>query len=89
MPWRREWERKFLEDMTSLGVERPSAMPRDGVRAGDRLLLVGDAMQISHDEDRGSVYFDTRAFESKGHDYGKLCPENIGNQGLMAEGEGS
>jgi len=23
-----------------------------------------------------------------GHDYGKLCPENVGNEGLMAEGEG-
>ena len=35
------------------------------------------------------MYFDTKAFENKGHDYGKLCPENIGNQGLMAEGEGN
>jgi cysteinyl-tRNA synthetase len=85
----REWERKFLEDMTSLGVERPSAMPRVTEYVPEIVSFVETCIQNGFAyEDQGSVYFDTRAFESKGHDYGKLCPENIGNQGLMAEGEG-
>jgi cysteinyl-tRNA synthetase len=37
----------------------------------------------------GSVYFDTAAFEKAGHKYGKLCPEQIGNSELLAEGEGA
>ena len=85
----REWERKFLEDMTSLGVERPSAMPRVTEYVPEIVSFVETCVSNGFAyEDRGSVYFDTKAFESKGHDYGKLCPENIGNQGLMAEGEG-
>ena len=37
----------------------------------------------------GSVYFDTVAFgNAKNHVYGKLVPSNVGNTGLLAEGEG-
>ena len=80
---------RFLEDMTALGVERPSAMPRVTEYVPEIVSFVETCIQNGFAyEDRGSVYFDTKAFESKGHDYGKLCPENIGNQGLMAEGEG-
>ena len=40
-------------------------------------------------ESKGSVYFNTVAFEKCGHKYGKLIPEQIGNSDLLAEGEGS
>ena len=74
----------------SLGVERPSAMPSVTEYVPEIVSFVETCVSNGFAyEDRGSVYFDTKAFESKGHDYGKLCPENIGNQGLMAEGEGN
>ena len=41
-------------------------------------------------ESNGSVYFDTTAFAAaKNHVYGKLVPSNVGNEGLLAEGEGA
>jgi len=37
----------------------------------------------------GSVYFDVAAYRaSKRHTYGKLVPENVGNQAAVEEGEG-
>jgi len=40
-------------------------------------------------ESQGSVYFSVSSFESQGHRYGKLLPEQIGNSVLLAEGEGA
>jgi len=85
----RQQERLFLEDMTALGVERPNAMPRVTEYVPEIVSFVEKCIKNGCAyEDKGSVYFDTVAFEKQGHDYGKLCPENIGNEGLMAEGEG-
>ena len=36
----------------------------------------------------GSVYFDVRAFAAAGNKYAKLCPESVGHQAALAEGEG-
>ena len=85
----REWEHAFLEDMTALGVERPTSMPRvteyvpEIVAFVEKIVANGFAYA-----DQGSVYFDTVAFGRAGYDYGKLVPESIGSAELMAESEG-
>ena len=85
----REWEHAFLEDMTALGVERPTSMPRvteyvpEIVAFVEKIVANGFAYA-----DQGSVYFDTVAFGKAGYDYGKLVPESIGSAELMAESEG-
>ena len=89
----REWEHKFLEDMTELGVERPTSMPRVTEYVPEIVAFVQRIVDNGFGyEDQGSVYFDTVAFSKAGHDYGKLVPESIGPDGvsaeLMAEGEG-
>ena len=86
----REWEQKFLEDMATLNVERPTVMPRvteyvpEIVRFVEKIVSDGCAY-----ESNGSVYFDTVAFEAKGFKYAKLMPEHVGSAALMAEGEGA
>ena len=39
-------------------------------------------------ESGGSVYFDVEKYSKSSHVYGKLVPENVGNSGAVAEGEG-
>ena len=49
--------------------------------------MLGTAHHCSYASD-GSVYFDVRAFAAAGHTYAKLCPESVGHQAALAEGEG-
>jgi cysteinyl-tRNA synthetase len=85
-----KYETEFFEDMASLGVQLPNIVTRvseyipEIVQYIETLISNGVAY-----ESNGSVYFDTKAFEKKGHCYGKLMPEQIGNSELLAEGEGA
>ncbi len=85
-----KYEKEFNEDMASLGVEQPDMVTRVSeyvpliVEYISTLIAKGVAY-----ESNGSVYFSVANFESKGHKYGKLMPEQIGNSELLAEGEGS
>lgn len=85
-----KYEVEFFEDMAALGVQLPNMITRvseyvpEIVEFVDALIQKGVAY-----ESGGSVYFDTAAFGSKGHCYGKLMPEQIGNSELLAEGEGA
>lgn len=83
-------EADFFEDMASLGVPLPDIVTRvseyipEIVAYIEKLITNGVAYAAS-----GSVYFNTNAFEQKGHIYGKLVPEQKGNSDLLAEGEGA
>ena len=85
-----KFENEFLDDMKALGVQLPDIMTRvseyvpEIVQYIEKLIAKGLAY-----ESNGSVYFSTSAFQEKGHTYGKLKPECIGNSELLAEGEGS
>lgn len=85
-----KFEAEFFEDMASLGVQFPDIVTRvseyipEIIQYIEKLILKGVAYASS-----GSVYFNTTAFESKGHIYGKLVPEQKGNSDLLAEGEGA
>jgi len=85
----REWEHKFVQDMTALGVERPTCMPRVTEYVPEIVDFVAKIVKNGFAyAESGSVYFDTVAFAAAGYDYGKLMPESIGSAELMAEGEG-
>lgn len=86
----REFEREFLEDMDSLNVLRPDYLTRvseympEVIEYVERIIKNGFGY-----ESAGSVYFDTEAFAAAGHNYGKLEPWSVGNDALLAEGEGA
>lgn len=85
-----KYEVEFFEDMAALGVQLPSMVTRvseyvpEIIQFVEALIAKGVAY-----ESNGSVYFDTVSFGQKGHCYGKLMPEQIGNSELLAEGEGA
>jgi len=87
----REMEALFWADMRALNVQPPSAITRvteyipQIVAFIERILANGFAY-----ESHGSVYFDTEAFQrDPSHLYGKLCPQMVGNEELLREGEGA
>lgn len=86
----KEFELEFMEDMDSLNVRRPDFMTRvseyipEVIQYIEQIITNGYAY-----ENGGSVYFDTGAFVNDGHNYGKLEPWSVGNEALIAEGEGA
>lgn len=86
----REFETEFMEDMDALKVRRPHYVTRvsefipEIVEYIETIIANGFAY-----ESAGSVYFDTTAFTCEGHNYGKLDPSSVGNESLIAEGEGA
>lgn len=86
----REWEKRFLCDMATLNVERPTAMPRVTEYMDEIVAYVEKIVEngFGYCDGQGSVYFDTKAFAEAGYGYAKLVPENVGSAELMAEGEG-
>ncbi len=84
-----KFEAEFNEDMLALGVEPPDIV----TRVSEYVPLIVEYIEtlvqngVAY-ESNGSVYFSVVNFESKGHKYGKLMPEQIGNSELLAEGEG-
>lgn len=86
----RQYETEFMEDMDRLNVKRPDFLTRvteympEVVEYVERIVKNGFAY-----ESAGSVYFDTKAFVAAGHSYGKLEPWSVGDEKLLAEGEGA
>ena len=84
----REWERKFLEDMTALGVERPSAMPRVTEYVPEIVAFVETCVKNGFAyEDRGSVYLIQKHSRTRATTTASCVPRTLGIRGLMAEGE--
>ena len=85
-----KYEAEFIEDMIALGIQLPDISTRvseyipEIVSYIETLISKGAAY-----ESNGSVYFSVADFEKAGHKYGKLVPEQIGNEKLLAEGEGA
>ncbi len=85
-----KYEAEFFEDMNRLGVKLPDLITRVSEYVPEIIEYVDGLIKKGYAyESNGSVYFNTRAFESCGHKYGKLMPEQIGNSDLLAEGEGA
>ena len=85
-----QYEREFVEDMAALGVPLPDMVTRVSEFIPEIIAYIQELVDkgIAY-ASNGSVYFSTAAFQEKGHVYGKLMPEQIGNSELIAEGEGS
>lgn len=79
------YEKAFLEDMDTLGVRPPTVLTRVSEYIDEIIeyvqKIVDNGMAYSS---CGSVYFDTQAFISQGHTYGKLNPWAVGSA-LSAE----
>lgn len=86
-----QYEAEFLRDMGRLGIAPPDVMTRvteyipEVIEFVERIIANGYAYASN-----GSVYFDVEKYgSSKTHYYGKLVPENVGNDTATAEGEGA
>jgi len=85
-----KYEAEFFEDLARLGVAAPDMI----TRVSEYMPEIIDYIKVLVDkgiayEMNGSVYFDTIAYQTCGHVYGKLVPEQMGNSDLLAEGEGA
>lgn len=85
-----QFENEFMEDMDSLNVKRPDFL----TRVSEYIPEVIEYIQTIIDngfayESGGSVYFDITNFTDAGHNYGKLEPWSVGDESLIAEGEGA
>ena len=85
-----KYEAEFVEDMLLLGVPLPDLVTRVSEYVPEILKFIQGLIDnnVAY-ESNGSVYFSTESFQAKGHTYGKLMPEQIGNSELLAEGEGA
>lgn len=86
----RHYETEFMEDMDNLNVLRPTFLTRVSEYVPEVVAYIEKIIQNGFAyESNGSVYFDTGAFVDAGHSYGKLEPWSVGNETLIAEGEGA
>lgn len=86
----RHYETEFMEDMDSLNVLRPHYLTRVSEYVPEVIDYIEQIIRNGFAyESEGSVYFDTTAFQEAGHHYGKLEPWSVGNEELLAEGEGA
>lgn len=86
----RHYEAEFMRDMDALNVLRPTYITRVSEYITETVDYIRHIMQNGFAyESHGSVYFDTAAFQAAGHTYGKLEPSSVGNEALIAEGEGA
>ncbi|KAG5181938.1 Cysteinyl-tRNA synthetase [Tribonema minus] len=85
------FEADYMEDMKALGVRPPEHITRVSEFVPEVVAYIEQVIANGYAyESNGSVYFDVQAFHKhKGHHYGKLLPEGLGNAELMAEGEGA
>ncbi|CAK9205088.1 unnamed protein product [Sphagnum troendelagicum] len=82
------YEREFMEDMKSLGVQDPNVLTRvteyiPQIIEYVRVILNHELAYVANN----SVYFDTKAFRDAGHTYGKLNPWAVGSSQLASESE--
>lgn len=86
----RDFENEFMEDMDNLNVKRPDFITRVSEYVPEVIEYIETIIKNGFAyECEGSVYFDTKAFVNAGHNYGKLEPWSVGNEALIAEGEGA
>lgn len=83
-----KYEKEFLEDMQNLGVKPPMVL----TRVTEYIDIIKEYVQKIIDQGfayvaKGSVYFNTRAFQEAGHIYGKLNPWAVGSSELASESE--
>lgn len=84
------YENEFMEDMDNLNVLRPQYLTRVSEYVPEVIAYIEQIIENGFAyESQGSVYFDTTAFVDSGHNYGKLEPWSVGNEALIAEGEGA
>ncbi|CAG0924107.1 unnamed protein product, partial [Notodromas monacha] len=74
----KKYEDSFMDDMAALFVRRPSGIVRVSEHVENIQRFVQTLMdkKLAYRSSSGSVYFDTRAFESSGFTYGKFVPLN-------------
>jgi cysteinyl-tRNA synthetase len=92
-----KYEQEFLDDMKALGIRTPDVLTRVSEYVPEITEMVQKIIDngfgyVAKESSEGpkSVYFDTAAFTAaKEHHYGKLEPWSIGNNKLLAEGEGA
>ncbi|CAN8064943.1 unnamed protein product [Agarophyton chilense] len=86
----RHYEAEFMRDMDSLNVLRPHYITRVSEYVSETVAYIQQIIDNGFAyQNGGSVYFDTTAFVQAGHEYGKLEPTSVGNEALIAEGEGA
>eukprot|EP00668_Euglena_longa_P048442 GGOE01065510.1.p1 GENE.GGOE01065510.1~~GGOE01065510.1.p1 ORF type:complete len:608 (+),score=202.99 GGOE01065510.1:108-1931(+) len=87
----REMEALFWADMRALNILPPNVVTRVTEYMPEVIAFIQRIMANGYAyESHGSVYFDTEAFQrSPNHLYGKLCPQMVGNEELLKEGEGT
>lgn len=86
----RQYENEFFEDMDDLNVKRADFITRVSEYVPETVDYIETIISNGFAyESHGSVYFDTGAFVDAGHNYGKLEPWSVGNEALIAEGEGA
>lgn len=84
-----KYEEEFLDDMAVLGCRPPTVLTRVTEYMDEIVAYVGKILEnnMGYELD-GSIYFDTQAFQSSGHTYGKLNPWAVGSTALGGEGDG-
>ena len=87
----RRYEAEYLADMAALGVSPPDALTRVSEYVPEVIEFIQGIIDAGYAyASNGSVYFDVAAYQATGKQaYGKLVPENVGDAGALAEGEGA
>lgn len=87
-----KFEQEFHEDMRALGVAPPTVLTRVTDYMDEIVEYISAMVQkgVAY-ESNGSVYFSVNDFTSDKFNgvYGKLEPENVGDEAKLAEGEGN
>ncbi|KAG4305561.1 hypothetical protein PORY_001117 [Pneumocystis oryctolagi] len=85
------WEHKYNEDMRALGVLEPSIVVRVSEFIPEIIKFIQGIIKNGYAyESKGSILFDTTAFEANSrHTYAKIEPWNKNNKKLLNEGEGN
>ncbi|XP_055900435.1 cysteine--tRNA ligase, cytoplasmic-like isoform X1 [Biomphalaria glabrata] len=86
----RYWEEEFHKDMVALNVLSADVLTRVSEYVPEIVEYIKKIINNGYGyESNGSVYFDTKAFDSApNHFYAKMVPEAYGDKKALAEGEG-